>query len=68
MRSILVAAMALGSAFTASAAAASETITYSYDARGRLTQVAHSGSVNAGKTTRYAYDKAHNRTSKTTTP
>ena len=48
-------------------AQAAETITYSYDARGRLVQVARSGSVNNGVTTSYAYDKAHNRTTKTTT-
>ena len=45
---------------------ASETINYSYDARGRLVQVAHSGTVNDGVTTSYVYDKAHNRVSKTT--
>ncbi len=48
-------------------AQAAETITYSYDARGRLVQVARSGSVNNAVTTSYAYDKAHNRTTKTTT-
>jgi hypothetical protein len=46
---------------------ASETTTYSYDARGRLTQVARSGTVNNGVTTSYAHDKANNRTSKSTT-
>jgi hypothetical protein len=46
---------------------ASETISYSYDARGRLTQVARSGSVNNGVVTNYAHDKADNRTSKTVT-
>ena len=51
------------------AAAASETITYTYDARGRVKQVAHSGtpSSNNGVTTSYTYDKADNRTNKTTT-
>lgn len=48
------------------AAIAGETITYSYDARGRLVQVAHSGTVNPGLNTTYAYDKADNRTSVTT--
>ena len=51
-----------------SAALAAETINYTYDARGRLVQVARSGSVNNGVTTSYAHDKADNRTSKTTTP
>lgn len=51
----------------AAAAAASETITYSYDARGRLVKVEHVGNVNNGITTTYTYDKADNRTNKTTT-
>jgi hypothetical protein len=51
----------------ASAAGASETITYSYDARGRLKQFSHSGTVNNGATTTYGHDKADNRTAKTTT-
>ena len=59
-------AAAVGS-FLPSVAGASETITHSYDARGRLKQVAHSGSVNNGVTTTYGYDKANNRTNKTTT-
>jgi YD repeat-containing protein len=49
------------------AASASETITYTYDARGRLVQAAHSGTVNNGKSASYGYDKANNRTSKTVT-
>ena len=54
-------------ASSAMVARASETISYSYDARGRLKQVAHSGTVNNGVTTTYSYDKANNRTNKTTT-
>ena len=49
------------------AAYASETITYTYDARGRLIQVSHSGSVNDNLVSNYVYDKADNRTNKTTT-
>ena len=48
-------------------AQAAETITYSYDARGRLVQVARTGTVNNGVTTNYTIDKADNRTNKTTT-
>lgn len=48
------------------AALAGETITYSYDAKGRLVQVARAGSVNSGVTTTHTYDKADNRTAKTT--
>lgn len=50
-----------------SAASAAETITYSYDARGRLVQVVRTGTVNNGVTTSYTIDKADNRTNKTTT-
>ena len=49
------------------AADAAETITYTYDARGRLVQVARAGTVNNGVTTNYTIDKADNRTNKTTT-
>ena len=49
-------------ALTAVAATASETINYSYDARGRLVQVRHSGTVNNNVTANYTYDKADNRT------
>ncbi len=51
---------------TSSAAAAAETIRYTYDARGRLVTVARSGGP-APATTRYVLDKADNRTRKTTT-
>jgi YD repeat-containing protein len=49
------------------AAYAAETITYSYDARGRVVQVNHAGTVNNNVVTNYSYDKANNRTNKTTT-
>jgi hypothetical protein len=42
---------------------ASETINYSYDAKGRLIKVARSGTVNNGVNTVYTHDKADNRTS-----
>ena len=48
------------------AAYASETINYQYDARGRLVQVSHSGSVNNNVVTNYTYDKADNRNTVTT--
>ena len=44
---------------------AAETITYSYDARGRIVQAARSGDVNNGVSACYAYDKADNRTNVT---
>lgn len=49
-------------ALTGAAAGASETINYGYDARGRLVQVKHSGTVNNNVTANYSYDKADNRT------
>jgi phage portal protein BeeE len=49
----------------AAAPAAAEMITYTYDARGRLTGVARSGGPNAGATTTYQFDKADNRLAKT---
>lgn len=48
-------------------AAAAETITYSYDARGRIITVAHNGTVNDGIVTQYTLDKADNRVLVTTT-
>jgi YD repeat-containing protein len=59
--------IALTIAAPAATAMASETITYSYDARGRLVQVKHSGTVNNNITSNYQYDKADNRTLKNTT-
>ncbi len=38
-----------------------ETTAYTYDARGRLTNVSHSGSVNNNLQANYTYDKAGNR-------
>jgi uncharacterized protein RhaS with RHS repeats len=60
--------LAAGSAVAAaSAAIAAETIVYRYDARGRLVKVERSGSVNNNVVTNYSFDKADNRTVKTTT-
>ena len=47
--------LAVGPAF------ASETIAYKYDGRGRLKQVARSGTVNNGMRSCYVLDKAGNR-------
>jgi len=47
----------------AATAIAGETIGYSYDARGRLLNVVHSGSINAHLGVSYSYDEADNRTS-----
>lgn len=52
---------------SSSAAWATETITYTYDAQGRLVTVVHSGTVNNGLTTTYTNDAADNRVTVTTT-
>lgn len=63
-RTALAAAVAgLGAA----TAWATETITYTYDARGRLIKVERSGTVNNGVKAEYKYDKAQNRTNVTVT-
>lgn len=43
-------------------ALATETITYSYDAKGRLVKVVRTGTVNNNVTVDYEHDKADNRT------
>jgi len=65
-RLILMSAMTAGLLSCGAAPAlATETITYGYDARGRLVQVKRTGPVNT--TTNYTLDKAENRTAKATT-
>lgn len=49
------------------AAQAAETVTYIYDAKGRLVKVVHTGTVNNNVQTTYSHDKADNRTNVTTT-
>ncbi|MDQ3520087.1 MAG: hypothetical protein M3466_17005 [Gemmatimonadota bacterium] len=66
MRRQFLLGTALAALFAASVAQAAETITYTYDARGRLVQVSRSGTVNNGVSTTYTLDKADNRTNKTT--
>ena len=64
MRSLLFAGVVLSLTSHASAA---ETISYVYDAQGRLVQVSHTGTVNDGVNRTYSYDNADNRTNVTTT-
>ena len=56
------AALAAAALTVAAAALASETITYTYDARGRLVKVERGGTVNNGVKAEYKYDKGDNRT------
>ena len=46
---------------------AAETITYKYDAKGRLIEVKRTGTVNNNVTTTYSHDKADNRKNVTIT-
>ena len=64
MKNVRIGAVVVIAAATglAAAALASETVTYTYDARGRLVKVAHSGSINNGVVANYTLDKAENRT------
>ena len=65
-RRIALAALAVGLTCS-TAASATETITYVYDARGRLIKVVHAGSVNNNVQACYKYDKEGNRINVTVT-
>jgi len=68
-RSLQLGAAAFVTTVASLAAHASETITYTYDARGRLVKVERTGTVNNNVKSEYEYDKANNRTSvKVTSP
>jgi hypothetical protein len=60
MRRLLLAStcVAFAAAFPATA---SETVTYTYDAKGRLIKVERSGTVNNGVKAEYTHDKVDNR-------
>jgi hypothetical protein len=60
-------ALTFGMVASATAAYAAETITYKYDAKGRLIEVKRTGTVNNNVTTTYSHDKADNRKNVTTT-
>lgn len=59
--------LAAASIAAAGPAIAAETQKYRYDAKGRLTKVERTGTVNNGVTTQYTHDKADNRTRLQTT-
>ena len=60
-------ALAAAALAVAAAAVAAETVTFRYDARGRLVKVERTGTVNNNVNTAYEYDKADNRVLKNTT-
>jgi YD repeat-containing protein len=75
MKRLVVASGFAAAAMLAAAMAApmaapmgNETINYSYDARGRLTNVAHAGTINNNLVSNYTYDKADNRLTVNVTP
>lgn len=51
----------------AAPACANETVTYSYDALGRVGHVSHDGTVNNGLNQSYSHDATDNRTNVTVT-
>ena len=67
MNKSVVFATAAVAAVASVAAWAAETITYTYDTRGRLTRVERKGTVNNNVKAEYKYDKAQNRTNVTVT-
>jgi hypothetical protein len=68
MARLLAAAASLAlAAALSSPASANETITYTYDARGRLVKVEHTGTVNHNLKKEYTHDDADNRTNVKTT-
>jgi hypothetical protein len=66
MKRALLAGTAIALSLSAPIQAA-ETITYKYDAKGRLVEVKRTGTVNNNVTTTYQHDKADNRKNTTTT-
>jgi YD repeat-containing protein len=67
MRTTKFALTALALSLFALTASATETITHTYDARGRLIKVVHTGTVNNNNQVCYKLDKAGNRTNKKST-
>jgi|HubBroStandDraft_4_1064222.scaffolds.fasta_scaffold2144538_1 hypothetical protein len=58
----LVAAMMFVTSASTGHAQTSPSVTYTYDARGRITSATYSGGVNNGVVITYSYDAAGNRT------
>ena len=59
--------IAVSAASIVAPAQSAETITYSYDAKGRLVKVVRTGTVNNNVTVEYEHDKADNRSRVKTT-
>lgn len=67
MRAIINLAVGLSMLGLSVEVSAAETVNYTYDAKGRLIKIVHSGSVNSGVTVDYVHDTADNRTNVKTT-
>ncbi|WP_237741174.1 hypothetical protein [Novosphingobium sp. B-7] len=67
MRRTFGALVGIAVVLSSGAATATETITYTYDAKGRLVKVVHTGTINSNIQTSYIHDKADNRKNVTTT-
>lgn len=64
---VRLAAGLIAGGMVATIASAAETVSYTYDARGRLVKVERAGTVNNGVKTEYQHDKASNRKNVKTT-
>lgn len=62
MRSYKKIAFLLTAMAVTAIAVANETVTYTYDSRGRLVKIERSGTVNNNVKAEYQYDKGDNRT------
>lgn len=58
---LVLAAISVALCAASSAAIVAETITYTYDAKGRLIRVEHAGSLNSGVRVALTHDAADNR-------
>ena len=67
MKHLFLATISAACLIVPAAAHAGETVTYTYDAQGRLVKVVHTGTVNNNVQTTYTHDKADNRKNTTTT-
>jgi hypothetical protein len=61
MKRLKFSSIAIICAFATLPASAAETITYKYDAKGRLIEVKRTGTVNNNVQSNYTHDKANNR-------
>ena len=67
MKHLFLAAIPAACLIVPATAHAGETVTYTYDAKGRLVKVVHTGTINNNVQTTYTHDKADNRKNTTTT-